>query len=82
MNINLNSNDCIRKYDNNIDFIATSLFYKNKERGLDKIVKDLENNENSIFILNQFILDLETEYDYILFDCPPSNNILTQNSFE
>ncbi len=71
-----------KKYDN-VDFIPSNLFHKNKERGLDTITCDLQKYDDSIFILNQFILDskLDDIYDYIIFDCPPTNNIITQGAF-
>lgn len=34
-------------------------------------------------VLQQFFQtsDIEKDYDYILFDCPPSNNVITQGAF-
>ncbi|AVK49467.1 hypothetical protein AXY43_16585 [Clostridium sp. MF28] len=73
----------IIKTTNQIDFIPNSLFYKNG--GLDKISMDLRIDDHSenILILRDFLEDNELiyKYDFIFFDCPPSNNIITQSAF-
>lgn len=75
--------DCkaIIKSTNGVDFIPNSLFYKNG--GLDKISMDIGTSIENLLILRDFIEDndLLSKYDFIFFDCPPSNNIITQSAF-
>lgn len=83
INMKLNIEKLTKKYNDNVHFIPSNLFHKKNERGLDIIVSTLQKFEHSIFILNQFILEnnLDEAYDYIIFDCPPTNNIITQSAF-
>lgn len=71
----------IIKDNNLVDFIPSSLLYKNG--GLDSLSVKLEKDISSILIIKQFIDDnnLDEIYDYIIFDCPPSNNIITQSAY-
>lgn len=64
-----------------VEFIPSSLLYKNG--GLDKLCMKMGLEIKSVLILKQFIdtHKLDELYDYILFDCPPSNNIITQSAF-
>ena len=73
-----------KKNHNNIDFIPAKLNYKNG--GLDELAIRLINGQGDIsnlLILQQFVRDnkLEDKYQVILFDCPPTNNIITQSAF-
>lgn len=68
----------------NIDFIPSNIFYSNG--GLDELAIEMTTEKNvieNLFILNNFIQDhqLETKYDLIIFDCPPTNNLITQSGF-
>lgn len=83
IDIKLDVKNFIKRQSEGVDFIPSSLYYKENKRGLDIIVGDFQKYEDSIFILSQFILDtkLDEIYDYIIFDCPPSNNIITQSAF-
>lgn len=83
IDIKLDVEKLIKRQSEGIDFIPSSLYYKENKRGLDIIIGDFQKYEDSIFILSQFILDskLDESYDYIIFDCPPSNNIITQSAF-
>lgn len=77
---------------NNVDFIAATMFdMKNDsyEKGLDDleidIVRKYANHISSIdlvTIFSRFFLDtkIKENYDFIIFDCPPANNIITQNA--
>lgn len=80
INFKANSEDII-KTANNIDFIPNSLF--SKIGGLDKISMDIGKSIESLLILRDFIEDnhLNTKYDFVFFDCPPSNNVITQSAF-
>jgi chromosome partitioning protein len=71
----------IIKSANKISFIPNSLFYKNG--GLDKINMDIGNSLEYLLVLRDFIEanGLINEYDFIFFDCPPSNNVITQSAF-
>jgi len=64
-----------------LDFIPNSLF--SEYGGLDKISIEVGKSIENLLVLRDFIEDnkLNDRYDYILFDCPPSNNIITQSAF-
>ncbi|GHU74621.1 hypothetical protein FACS1894188_03420 [Clostridia bacterium] len=68
------------KYDN-LDFIANSLI--DEVGGLDSFVSEISPNLSALVILRDFIInnDLDAFYEYIFFDCPPSNNVITQSAF-
>lgn len=69
----------------NVDFIPTTLTYSGKDNtfiGLDGLIDDLQlNPDKNIFLLYEIVRMLENDYDFIFFDCPPSNNILTKSAF-
>lgn len=71
----------IVKSANSIDFIPNSLF--SDLGGLDKISMDIGKSVENLLILRDFIEDnkLDSKYDFIFFDCPPSNNVITQSAF-
>jgi chromosome partitioning protein len=79
----LNMERLIKRIDDNVHFIPSNLFYKDSDSGLDSLATILQKDENSIFILHQFIHEnrLNVDYDYIIFDCPPTNNIIIQSAF-
>lgn len=81
--IKLNMEKLTQKYNNNVDFIPSNLFDKEGKKGLDTIISELQKYEDSILILSQFFIEnsLDEEYDYIIFDCPPANNIVVQSAF-
>lgn len=69
------------KLNSKVDFIPTSLYYK-KNWGLDGIIEELQKDTDQNILLIHKILDIvEDDYDIILFDCPPSNTILTKSAF-
>ncbi|WP_176483718.1 MULTISPECIES: ParA family protein [Bacillus] len=75
--------NCMKNHPN-IDFIPSNLFYSNG--GLDEIAMEMTTEKNgleNLFILHNFIQDhqLEAKYDLIMFDCPPTNNLITQSGF-
>lgn len=68
----------------NVDFIPAKLNYRNG--GLDELAIRLiggQGDISNLLILEQFIRDnkLDDDYKVILFDCPPTNNIITQSAF-
>ena len=71
----------IIKQVNDFSLIPNSLFYKNG--GLDKFIMEMGDDAKYLFVLWEFMEEnrLDEQYDYILFDCPPSNNIITQSAF-
>lgn len=76
----------------NVDFISATMFDSRQgtyEKGLDDLEIDIARNYSSQIsaldlttIFARFFLDtdLQNLYDYIIFDCPPANNIITQNA--
>jgi len=80
INFTLQSNKVIKTI-NSIDFIPNSLF--SDFGGLDKISIDIGNSIENLLVLRDLIEDnnLNNKYDFIFFDCPPSNNVITQSAF-
>lgn len=66
---------------NGISIIPNSLFYKHG--GLDAFSMAMGDNTEFLFVLSDFMEAnrLDEQYDFIFFDCPPSNNIITQSAF-
>jgi len=67
----------------NVSFIPTSIYY-NESMGLDEIAMNMHKKQiENLFILKDFLVNtnIEKDYEYILIDCPPSNNIITQGAF-
>lgn len=62
------------------DFIPSSIFYKNGT-GLDKLADMMEHSIEYLSILKCYIDRIKSNYDYIIIDCPPSNNLITQSAF-
>ncbi|MBD5406877.1 MAG: AAA family ATPase [Treponema sp.] len=62
------------------DFIPSSLFYR-KGIGLDVLAMKMQPNLAYLSILKCFLDELSSDYEYILIDCPPSNNVITQSAF-
>lgn len=79
--VSFNKDHLIKKITDTIHFIPSNIFYKNG--GLDELALELSNGFEDLLILQQFFqtTDIEKNYDYILFDCPPSNTLITQGAF-
>ncbi|GHU16940.1 chromosome partitioning protein ParA [Spirochaetia bacterium] len=71
----------IKKIKEKLCFIPNNLF--SEYGGLDKIGAEFDENIDVLPVLRNFIEEnnLNDEYDFILFDCPPSNNVITQSAF-
>jgi chromosome partitioning protein len=71
----------IKQTGEGIDFIPSNIFYEHG--GLDELSTRLNSEFEDLFVLQQFFqkTGLDIDYDYVLFDCPPSNNIITQGAF-
>lgn len=57
----------------NVDILQASLKLDNSEENLNE-------KKSKEFILKQKLEEIESEYDYVIIDCPPSKNILTINA--
>ncbi len=69
------------KNSSQIDFIPNS--FASELGGLDNIMMKMGNSVQNLIIMRDFINNnnLQDKYDFIFFDCPPSNNIITQSAF-
>ena len=75
--------DIVQEYKKGgFDFIASSLFYEGGI-GLDELAVRMEDTVEYLSILKQFLDPLleQRRYDYVLVDCPPSNNLITRSAF-
>ena len=65
----------------NMAFIPSSIIYKNSRLNdlAQRMSKKIYNIIMIPLILKQ--LDCESKYEYIIFDCPPTSNMLTQSTF-
>lgn len=64
------------------DFIASSLFYE-ENLGLDELAVRMRDNIEYMSILKGFIDSIleKKGYDFVIMDCPPSNNLITRSAF-
>ncbi|MFT8323626.1 MAG: ParA family protein [Bacillus sp. (in: firmicutes)] len=64
-----------------LDYIPTVLDMKNSR--LNDISERLSNNTTNVLVISKILsdIDLNSNYDYILFDCPPTSNIIIQSVF-
>lgn len=78
---------CINKYSNSggrLDYIPTVLNIKNSR--LNDIAEKMAKNTVSIISISKIMEDIcnennHNDYDYILFDCPPNSNMITQGVY-
>lgn len=73
----------IKQYKSSFDFIPSSLFYENNNNnmGLDSLVLRMKDDVQYLSILKNFVDTIKDEYDYIIIDCPPANNLITRSAF-
>ena len=83
MQLNFDRTLLIKKYKSSFDFIPSSLFYKNNNvnMGLDELVLRMQDNVQYLSILKNFVDTVKDDYDYIIIDCPPVNNLITRSAF-
>lgn len=69
-----NRDTLIKSIDENLEFIPSNIFYE--KGGLDELAMNMKNDLEDLVVLQQFFQkhNIDKEYDYILLDCPPSNN--------
>ncbi|WP_456275105.1 ParA family protein [Bacillus sp. AK128] len=81
LNVTLEKKNLIKETDEGVHFIPSNIFYRNG--GLDDFAQRLQDDFYDLLTLQQFFQSshVEDDFDYILFDCPPSNNIITQGAF-
>lgn len=68
-----------KKLNNNLFFIPSSISYES--RRINEIAQLMSNNIDNIFLMKLFIKDINNDFDYIFFDCPPTSNILIESVF-
>ncbi len=62
------------------DFIPSSLFYPDN-KGLDTLAIRMKDDIQYLSILKEFVDTIKDDYDYIIIDCPPANNLITRSAF-
>lgn len=74
--------DIIQTYKKGYDFIASSLFYQ-EGLGLDELAIMMEDNIEYLSILKGYMDSIlqDKDYDFVIMDCPPSNNLITKSAF-
>lgn len=73
----------IKSYNGLFDFIPSSLFYENNHTnlGLDSLALKMKDDMQYLSILKNFVDTIKDAYDYIIIDCPPTNNLITRSAF-
>lgn len=80
-NLNIQFDDSLLiKSFSGYNFIPSSLFYQ-ENVGLDSLVLRMKDNIQYLSILKSFVDTIRSDYDYILVDCPPTNNLITRSAF-
>ncbi|MCA1031201.1 AAA family ATPase [Bacillus timonensis] len=81
LHVQIDKKTLIKQTDDGVHFIPSNMFYPNG--GLDDLATKLRDDFYDLLPLQQFFQSsqIEGDFDYILFDCPPSNNMITQGAF-
>ncbi|MBM6619642.1 ParA family protein [Bacillus suaedaesalsae] len=81
LKFDMTCSNLVKQTKEGIHFIPSNIFYTGG--GLDELALKLSNDFYDLLPLQQFFKEseIEKEFDYILFDCPPSNTMLTQGAF-
>lgn len=75
-----NAEEILIKSGGNYDFIPSSLFYRGS-MGLDELALRMKDSLQYLTILRDFLTPIQNNYDLILIDCPPTNNLITRSAF-
>lgn len=70
----------IKNYNDLYDFIPSSLFYR-ENMGLASLVLKMKNDIQYLSILKNWLDTIRDNYDIVLIDCPPSNNLIIRSAF-
>lgn len=73
-------NAMIKSYKKIYDFVPSSLFYQ-ENMGLDMLALKMKDDIQYLSILKNWIDTIKDNYDIILIDCPPANNLITRSAF-
>ncbi|MBM7703512.1 ParA family protein [Metabacillus iocasae] len=79
--IQFDAHALIKTTDEGVCFIPSNMFYPSG--GLDDLALKLQDDFYDLLPLQQFFQStkLEAAFDYILFDCPPTSNMMTKGAF-
>ncbi|MBP1044247.1 AAA family ATPase [Vagococcus sp. BWB3-3] len=80
LDLSFDYQNLVYPYETNIDFIPTKITYKNS-LGLDELCMNMDADIRYFSILAKLIKKVSEDYDYVLIDCPPSSNVITQSAF-
>ena len=75
------SKSIIKRKDDFYSYIPSSLFYRKGGHGLDNLAIKMKGNIEYLLILKNYLDTIKNEFDYIIIDCPPSSNLITQSAF-
>lgn len=75
------SKSIIKRKDDFYSYIPSSLFYRKGGHGLDNLAIKMKGNIEYLSILKNYLDTIKNEFDYIIIDCPPSSNLITQSAF-
>ena len=81
LRLDFSSNNIIKNRNNNYSYILSTLFYRNGEKGLDTLAIEMKDDIQYLSILKNYIDTIKNKFDFILIDCPPSNNLITRSAF-
>mgnify|MGYP000883268280 CR=1 FL=1 len=81
LRLDFSSDNIIKDRNNNYSYILSSLFYRDGEKGLDTLAIEMKDDIQYLSILKNYIDTIKNKFDFILIDCPPSNNLITRSAF-